>query len=98
MLEWRPAAILVTGLEHTERATLLLRNCGRRVVEMLDTAGPGIDCVVGFSNFEAGRVAARHLLQRGYRRIGYVGHDLHADIRAGKRAGRFRGRSAHCRP
>jgi LacI family gluconate utilization system Gnt-I transcriptional repressor len=85
ILSWRPSGLLVAGLEHTERARGMLKGCGVRVVEMLDIDGEGVDMVVGSSHREAGRVSARYLLGRGYRRIGYVGHDIRADVRAGKR-------------
>lgn len=90
LLSWRPAGLLVAGLEHTDRACAMLRAAGIRVVEMLDTDGPGVDLVVGYSNREAGRASARHLVERGYRRIGYVGHDLERDRRAAKRLEGFR--------
>ena len=35
LLTWRPAGLLVAGLEHTERATAMLRGCGGRVAELL---------------------------------------------------------------
>ncbi|MET1026202.1 MAG: LacI family DNA-binding transcriptional regulator [Dongiaceae bacterium] len=89
MLAWRPSAIMVAGLEHTDNAGKMLRASRVRIAELLDIDGPGIDIVVGFSNLEAGRVSARHLLSRGYRRIGYVGHDLERDKRARKRLGGF---------
>lgn len=89
LLAWRPAGLLIAGLEHTPRATALLNGAGIRVAEVLDTDGPGIDIVVGFSNHAAGRAAAAHLLARGYRRIGYVGHDLDRDRRAAKRLAGF---------
>lgn len=85
MLAWRPAAFLVAGLEHTDRTRTMLRNSGVRVAELLDTDGAGIDIVVGFSQREAGRVGARHLIERGYRRIGYVGPQASFDPRARKR-------------
>ena len=44
--------------------------------------GDPIDLAVGLSHREAGRASARHLVERGYRRIGYVGHDWNADHRA----------------
>nr|WP_192257927.1 LacI family DNA-binding transcriptional regulator [Mesorhizobium silamurunense] len=90
LLSWRPAGVMVAGLEHTERAGAMLRNAGIRVAELLDTDGEGIDIVVGFSNREAGRMTARHLVSRGYRQIGYVGHDLSRDLRAAKRFAGFR--------
>ena len=90
ILSWRPAGILVAGLEHTERARAMLMGCGVRVVELLDIDGEGIDIVVGSSQRMAGRKSAEHLLARQYRRIGYVGHDITVDIRAGKRLEGFR--------
>ncbi len=90
LLSWRPSAILIAGLDHTDHAHLMLRSAGIRIVELLDTDGPGIDLVVGYSNREAGRVTARHLVERGYRRIGYIGHHLDHDRRATKRYEGFR--------
>ncbi|MCB8876895.1 LacI family DNA-binding transcriptional regulator [Acidisoma silvae] len=89
LLAWRPAGLMVTGLEHTPRAEAMLRNAGIRVAELMDSDGAGIDIIVGFSNVDAGRIAARHLLSRGYRRFGYVGHGggatIGKDLRAEKR-------------
>ncbi|ACB95704.1 LacI family DNA-binding transcriptional regulator [Beijerinckia indica] len=89
MFAWRPAGLLIAGLEHSERAVTMMRASGVRIAELLDTDGTGIDHVVGFSSREAGRVSARYLLARGYRRIGYVGHDLNRDRRAAKRLAGF---------
>ena len=90
ILSWRPSGLLVAGLEHTERARAMMKGCGVRVVELIDIDGEGIDIVVGSSQREAGRKSAEHLLARGYRQIGYVGHDFTIDIRAGKRLAGFR--------
>lgn len=90
ILSWRPSGLLVAGLEHTERARAMLKGCGVRVVELIDIDGEGVDIVVGSSHRLAGRKSAEHLLSRGYRRIGYVGHDITIDIRAGKRLDGFR--------
>ncbi|HEY2009194.1 MAG TPA: LacI family DNA-binding transcriptional regulator [Rhizomicrobium sp.] len=85
ILSWRPAGMLVAGLEHTDRARAMLRGCGVRVVELLDIDGEGVDIVVGSSQHMAGRKSAEHLLAHNYRRIGYVGHDIRVDLRAAKR-------------
>jgi len=85
ILSWRPSGLLVAGLEHTDRARAMMKGCGVRVVELLDIDGEGIDIVVGSSQRLAGRKSAEHLLARNYRRIGYVGHDITIDVRAGKR-------------
>jgi LacI family gluconate utilization system Gnt-I transcriptional repressor len=90
ILSWRPSGLLVAGLEHTARARAMMKSCGVRVVELLDIDGEGIDIVVGSSHRLAGRKSAEHLLARNYRRIGYVGHEITIDIRAGKRREGFR--------
>lgn len=89
LLSWRPAGLVVTGLEHNAGTVARLRAAGIRIVEMIDTDGPGLDIVVGFSNRAVGEASARHLLARGYRRLGYVGHDIFRDLRAGKRLSGF---------
>ena len=90
ILSWRPSGLLVAGLEHTDRARAMLKGCGVRVVELIDIDGEGIDIVVGSSHRMAGRKSAEYLISRGYRRIGYVGHDITIDVRAGKRLEGFR--------
>ena len=90
ILSWRPSGLMVAGLEHTDRARDMMKGCGVRVLELLDVDGEGIDIVVGSSHREAGRASAEFLLARGYRRIGYVGHDMRSDVRAGKRLEGFR--------
>ncbi len=89
MLAWRPAAVMLAGYEHTGGTVKMLRASGCRIVEMLDVDGDALDLAVGFSNRAAGRESAAFLLKRGYRRIGYVGHDLNRDTRAGKRFSSF---------
>ncbi|WP_028746655.1 LacI family DNA-binding transcriptional regulator [Rhizobium mesoamericanum] len=85
MLAWRPTAVMLAGFEHTMGTLKMLRASNCRVVELLDLDGIALDLAVGFSNRAAGRASAEFLLRRGYRRIGYVGHDLDRDTRAGKR-------------
>ncbi|MEK1889091.1 MAG: LacI family DNA-binding transcriptional regulator [Phyllobacterium sp.] len=89
MLAWRPTAVMLAGYEHTQGTVKMLRAANCRIVEVLDIDGIALDLAVGFSNHAAGRQSARFLLQRGYRRIGYVGHDLDRDTRAGKRYATF---------
>lgn len=73
ILSWRPAGMLVAGLEHTDRARATLKGLSVRMVELLDIDGEGVDPAVGSSHRVAGRKSAEHLLARGYWSIGYVG-------------------------
>lgn len=90
LLEYRPGAVLLAGLEHTPRTRAMLAAAGCRVVEILDTDGACLDLCVGFSNKAAGEAAAAHMLACGYSRIGYVGHDLERDRRAARRFRAFK--------
>ncbi|MBX3569776.1 MAG: LacI family DNA-binding transcriptional regulator, partial [Rhizobiaceae bacterium] len=85
LLSWRPAALIVTGLEHTAESRAMLAGSGTIVVEIMDIDGPALDIAIGISHRRAGEAMARHLTGRGYRRIGYVGHDLRRDRRAAHR-------------
>jgi len=85
LLAWQPAAMIVTGLDHTAATRTLLRRSGVRVAELMDIDAPPIDLAVGLSHRAAGRASVRHLWARGYRRFGYVGHDRGRDRRAGRR-------------
>lgn len=82
LLAWQPAAIVTTGFEHSEAARRLLENSRVRVAELMDIDNRPIDVAVGLSHHAAGRAMARHLIDRGYSAIAYVGHDWTADRRA----------------
>ena len=85
LLGWSPAGIIVAGLRHAERTRTLLRNCGRPVVEIMEIGARPIDMNVGLSHVEAGAMMGRHLIERGYRQIGFIGGRLDADYRAMQR-------------
>ncbi|WP_429817490.1 LacI family DNA-binding transcriptional regulator [Ensifer sp. B1-9] len=81
-LAWKPAAIITTGCEHTPAARRMLKNSAVRVGELMDIDHRPIDVAVGMSHRQAGQLAAKHLVGRGYTKIAYVGHDWNADKRA----------------
>lgn len=82
ILAWQPSAILITGFDHTVATRRMLDQSGVRVVEMMDIDSAPIDVAVGMSHRRAGFAAGEHLVARGYRRFGYVGHDWTLDRRA----------------
>nr|WP_246731813.1 LacI family DNA-binding transcriptional regulator [Methylocapsa sp. S129] len=89
LLSWRPAALIVTGCEHEPDTRQMLVNAGLTIVEVMDADGEAIDIAIGMSHARAGRETAAFLLARGYRRFGYIGHDLARDLRACKRRETF---------
>jgi LacI family gluconate utilization system Gnt-I transcriptional repressor len=85
VLAWRPAAVMLVGLEHSQGTRKMLRAAGCRVIELLDIDGEPVDIAVGFSHAAAGRETARRLVAAGRRNIAYIGHDLARDTRGDKR-------------
>lgn len=84
-LGWRPAVLILTGVDHQGATVDLIRRTATRCIELMDLREDPVDRLIGFSHHQAGRMSAAHLVSRGYRRIGYVGHDLGRDTRAARR-------------
>jgi len=85
MLSWRPAGVIIAGLEHTDAARAMLRAADIPIVEIMDTDGEPVDAVAGISHRRAGREMARAIVEQGYRRIGFLGTGMPLDHRARKR-------------
>lgn len=75
MLGRRPDALMLVGAPLSPGTRRLLKSAGIPVVETWDMVERPIDHVVGFSNFEAGRLVAEHLVARGRRRLRGLGGD-----------------------
>lgn len=71
-LRHKPAAMIVSGVDQSPLARSMLAEAGCPVVQMMDLTQDPIDRVVGFSHVDAGYKMTRHLLDQGYRRIGYL--------------------------
>ncbi|WEX74964.1 LacI family DNA-binding transcriptional regulator [Sinorhizobium numidicum] len=79
MLARRPDAIVIAGTVHTKAANEMLLRAGIPIVEIWDVPEHPIDHAVGFSNYEVGRLAARHLISLGHRRIAALGSRIDGD-------------------
>ncbi len=82
LLAWKPAAMIIVGFEHTAITRRRLDQSRIRIAELMDIDSTPIDLSVGLSHRAAGLATGRHLIGRGYRRFGYVGHDWVTDRRA----------------
>lgn len=80
LLARRPEAIVLTGGQHGRAASRMLLSADIPVIELADLPRQPIEHAVGFSNYEAGRTAARHLLQRGFAHIGAVAASTQGDV------------------
>lgn len=90
LLSWRPAGIVLAGLEHAGHTRQAIDASGVRVAQVMDIDGDPISTAFGFSQRSAGQVTAQHMLNKGHRRFVYVGSQSGSDLRAGKRLAGFR--------
>lgn len=75
LLAWRPRGLILPGQPHTDATRRLLSSSGARVVEIMEVELDPVAAAVGFSNAKVGADMARHFLQRGYRKMAFVGAD-----------------------
>lgn len=75
-LQHSPDGVVLTGIDHNPGVWELLRAQAIPTVHTIETLDGGEDMSVGFSQFDSGYAAGRHLVERGYRRIGIIGAQL----------------------
>ncbi len=69
----KPAAVLFTGVIELESNRRALKELNVPVLESWAYPKDPIDMLVGFSNYDCGRLAARHLHAKGCKRITFIG-------------------------
>lgn len=87
-LAYQPCGMLLTGFERSEGSRQLLAASQVPCVHMMELGGEAGALSVGFSQHQAGRAAAQHLIARGRRRLGFIAAQL--DPRVMQRAEGFR--------
>lgn len=73
LLSWSPMGIILTGLHHNATVSGMIAQLDIPVVQIMDVEGAPLGSAVGISHSKAARAAAEFLVDRGYRRFGYVG-------------------------
>lgn len=91
LLARRPEALVLTGATHNREASKLLLAADVPIFEIAELSSSPIEHVIGFSNFEVGRSAARYLIGRGFTRIGAVGGSISGEIVDARGEERMRG-------
>ncbi|OON61153.1 transcriptional regulator [Massilia sp. KIM] len=87
-LQSNPDGILLSSLSHSAPVAQMLAASRVPVVSMMDLADDPQQLSVGFSQLDAGVEMTRHLIRRGYKRIGFIGAQL--DERTLRRADGYR--------
>lgn len=72
-LAQKPAGLIVTGVNQTPDSRAILQAVDCPIVQIMELGEAPVDMMVGFSHFDAAKAAISHLLDRGYRRIGFLG-------------------------
>ncbi|WGR92497.1 LacI family DNA-binding transcriptional regulator [Bradyrhizobium sp. ISRA443] len=72
-LAQKPAGLIVTGINQTAESRTIMESVDCPIVQIMETGPAPIDMMIGFSHFDAAKAAISHLLERGYRRIGFLG-------------------------
>lgn len=67
LLAWRPSAVVLTGLDHSARTRAMLAQAAIPVIEIMDSDGAGIDCVVGLSQRAVGLQMGQAVVAAGHR-------------------------------
>ncbi|MGE4430312.1 MAG: LacI family DNA-binding transcriptional regulator [Sphingobium sp.] len=80
LLARRPEAIVLTGTIHRRTASRMLLAADIPIIEIADLPSQPIEHVVGFSNYNVGRTAARYLINRGFTRIGALAGSTEGDV------------------
>jgi LacI family gluconate utilization system Gnt-I transcriptional repressor len=65
-------AMVLAGIDQTERSRKLLEGAGIPVVQTMELTEQPIDINIGLSQIDAGAAATRYLLQLGHRRIAHI--------------------------
>jgi LacI family gluconate utilization system Gnt-I transcriptional repressor len=86
MLRQKPAGMIVSGTEQSAGSREMLMKAGCPVIQIMDLTDDPIDTIIGFSHYEAGRAMTRHLIEAGYKRIGFM-----AGWMNGRSLGRYTG-------
>lgn len=89
MLAWRPAGIVLTGIEHDKRTRSLLIQNNINTIEIMDVDGDPISKCIGISHRAAAQEMANHLIAKGHKRFGFIGCALNTDLRGKKRKDAF---------
>lgn len=83
LLGYHPEAMIVVGVDQTERSRQLLRHSGVPVVQTMDVTDEPIDLNIGLDHGDAGAAAVRYLHELGHTKIAHL--TARGDARARRR-------------
>jgi LacI family gluconate utilization system Gnt-I transcriptional repressor len=72
LMGYHPEAMIVAGVDQTDRSRQLLKNAGVPIVQTMDITDDPIDLNIGLDHGEAGAAAVRFLNAQGHRKIAHL--------------------------
>ncbi len=69
----KPAGLIITGINQTADSRAIMETVDCPIVQIMEVGPAPVDMMIGFSHFDASKAAISHLLEQGYRRIGFLG-------------------------
>jgi LacI family transcriptional regulator, gluconate utilization system Gnt-I transcriptional repressor len=72
-LAQKPAGLIITGINQTADSRAVMETVDCPIVQIMEVGPAPVDMMIGFSHFDAAKAAIGHLLDQGYRRIGFLG-------------------------
>ncbi|HWJ75508.1 MAG TPA: LacI family DNA-binding transcriptional regulator [Kaistia sp.] len=86
LLGWQPAGLILQAFVQSDAARQFLVTGRVPIVEISEVRGRDpIDMALGVSNFDTAYAMTSHLLDKGYRRIGFVSTPVHGNDRLQQR-------------
>ena len=87
-LSQRPAGLIVTGVDQSPAARILLDAADCPIVQIMELSDDPVDMLVGFSHRDGARTATEHLIEQGYQAPAFLGARM--DPRSERRLQGFR--------
>ncbi|MCJ0813679.1 LacI family DNA-binding transcriptional regulator [Vibrio vulnificus] len=72
-LEDRPAGVVLFGSSHSDRTHQLLHSANTQVLEIAELSSEPRYMNIGVDHFDVGKVCTKHLVEQGFRNIGFIG-------------------------
>jgi LacI family gluconate utilization system Gnt-I transcriptional repressor len=79
-LAQKPTGLIVTGINQTAESRSIMESVACPIVQIMEIGSSPVDMMIGFSHFEAAKAGIFHLLEQGYRRIGFLGARMDARV------------------
>jgi LacI family transcriptional regulator, gluconate utilization system Gnt-I transcriptional repressor len=84
----KPAGLIVTGIDQTPESRSVMESMDCPIAQIMDIGPSPVDMMVGISQYDAGLAAVSHLINQGFRRIGFLGAQMEPRVR--RRFGAYR--------